>query len=338
MRIIVTGGGSGGHIFPILALLPILKKNAEVFYIGENNGIEERLAKENGVRFFGISATKLVRGKVKENLSIPQKLYKSIKEAEKILTKLSPDVVFSKGGYVALPVVFAAKRKGIPIVIHESDVTMGLTNKLCVPLSDKVLTSFEIKKDGKYITTSAPIRKEIIYSKKKRLFPDNKPTLLVLGGSLGAKELNDYVKNNIDRIKNVFNTVLISGENKGEEIKNSYYIEKPFVGSIGEYIASADVCISRGGAGTLFELAVKRLPSVIVPLTNSESRGEQNKNAEYFSTRGMFYLHRKDKDLLEEAINVYENRDKYILAMNDQQISDGKQKIAEEILSADQRH
>ncbi len=334
MRIVVTGGGSGGHIFPIFSLLPQLLKNGEVFYVGEKGGKEEEFSKKYEVPFFGISETKLQRGKIAENLSIPKKLFESVKEALVILKKLDADVLFSKGGYVALPVVLAAKKLNIPIVIHESDINFGLSNRISLFFAEKALTSFKIKSGEKFVVTSAPIRDEILLAKKEDLFFDKKPVLLILGGSLGASELNEYVKNNKERLQKDFNVVLISGENKGVAKKESGYIETPFQENIGKYLASSDVCISRGGAGTLFELAIKRVPSVIVPLNNSASRGEQKKNAEYFANRGIFLLHDEKNDLLEEAKKVFLEKEKYIKAMENSDIADGKDKIVEEILSA----
>lgn len=335
MRIVATGGGSGGHVFPIFALLPHLKTHADVCYIGESGKLEERLCAKHGVPFYPISATKLKRGEIAANLSIPIKLFKSVRQATDVLTELSPDLVFSKGGYVALPVAIAAKRLGIPVVIHESDRTMGLSNRLCAPFATKILTSFELKNNGKkYITTSSPIRDEVKNAKPRRLFNNAKPTLLVLGGSLGAKELNDYVNANLKRINASFNVVLISGDKKGESVKKDGYIELPFAENVGEYMASSDVCLTRGGSGILFELAVMRLPSVVLPLNNKASRGEQTKNAEYFAEKGIFHLHRKDADILAELTAVYANRLKYLTAMKNSRITDGKHTIIHELLTA----
>lgn len=352
MRIVLTGGGSGGHVFPNFAILPLLLRRAEVFYIGEKGKLEEKLSAENNLPFYPLTAPKLVRGKFICNLSIPQKLVKSVSEAKRALKGISPSVVFSKGGYVALPVSIAANSLGIPLVFHESDISMGLANKLCLPFASKVLTSFNYD-NPKYITTCSPVREEILLAKREKLFDNAFPNLLILGGSLGASELNDFAFENKDALAEKFNVILVTGKDKnryGKKADNSLgkkennlsktstsrrggFFVTEFAENVGRLFASADVCISRGGSGALFELALKKLPSLIVPL-KCASRGEQVKNAEYFERAGIFAVHKEGANILDEVEAVYKNRARYKENMKNSPFSDGKERIVEEIFAS----
>lgn len=280
------------------------------------------------------------------------KLIKSVSEAKKALKEISPDVVFSKGGYVSLPVSIAAHSLGIPLVFHESDISMGLANRLCLPFASKVLTSFEYK-NSNYITTYSPVREEILLAKREKLFDNAFPNLLILGGSLGASELNDFAFENKDALTEKFNVILVTGKNKnvcGEKTDDcsakpgdspskisktrcGEFFVTEFAENVGRLLASSDVCISRGGSGTLFELALKRLPSLIVPLKRA-SRGEQVKNAEYFERFGIFSVHKDGANMFDELEEVYKNRAKYRENMKNSPFSDGKERIVKEIFAS----
>ena len=203
-RIILTGGGTAGHVTPNIALLPSLKKEGyEVIYIGSYDGIEKKLIEKLGITYYGISSGKLRRYLDAKNFTDPFRVLKGYTEASKLIKTLKPDLIFSKGGFVSVPVVIAAKRRSIPCIIHESDITPGLANKISIPFTDKVCVNFpetlnHIPKE-KAVLTGTPIRKELFAGNRiKGLdfcgFSLNKPVILVMGGSTGAKTVNENIR------------------------------------------------------------------------------------------------------------------------------------------------
>ncbi|MGN1208374.1 MAG: UDP-N-acetylglucosamine--N-acetylmuramyl-(pentapeptide) pyrophosphoryl-undecaprenol N-acetylglucosamine transferase, partial [Christensenellales bacterium] len=259
-KIVFTGGGTAGHVMPNLAIIEELSNKAKIYYIG-SNGIEKQIITENNIPFFEITSTKLKRSLSLSNLLIPFKLCKAVRQSKKILKQLKPDVVFNKGGYVALPVVIAAKKLKIKVISHESDITMGLANRLCKNKSDIVCTSFEKTaqnlKNG--IFTGSPIRKQIFCGNKenaKKLFSffKQKPTILIVGGSLGSKIINDVVFKSLDELKS-YNIIHIVGKNNQTKTKKfENYVQLEFVQNIGDVFSLADVVISRAGSNAINEI------------------------------------------------------------------------------------
>lgn len=302
--IVLTGGGTAGHIMPNLALLSELKKNFEtICYIGAKGGLEETLAPKYGLQLYLTDAVKLDRAHIMSNFKIPFKLKTSIDEAKKILAELKPDLVFSKGGYVSLPVCFAAKKLNIPVVIHESDYSLGLANKIVASFAKKVLTSFkETCKTG--ILVGNPVRDEIfkgdktIYAKKLNLSP--KKNLLFFGGSLGASSINNFIYQNLDKLCENYNILHIAGKTADKTIKHNNYYQFEFVNDIEHLFALADLVIARGGASSLAELSALNKKTVVVPLPKGASRGDQLQNAESYKKLG------KVEVLLQENLN-FEN-------------------------------
>ena len=294
-NIILTGGGTAGHVTPNIALLPYLSKNFDnVYYVGSENGMEKTIADKNGLPFYSVPCVKFVRKFTLKNLAIPFTLFKGIKKAGKIIDELKPNVIFSKGGYVGLPTVIAAKKRGIPVIAHESDYSVGLANKISAKYCKTVLTSFpetaRTIKNGKAI--GAPLRKELFsVSRKDGLdffgLTGDKPVLLVTGGSLGAKALNDAVRKSAEELLKTFDIIHICGKGNLGKRKLKGYVQTEFVDKMEYAFACADICVSRAGANTVFEIASLKIPALLIPLPKTVSRGDQLLNADYFKNLGL---------------------------------------------------
>ena len=322
-KILFTGGGSAGHVVPNLALIRDLKKTGgyDISYLG-SDGIEKNLVSGADIPFYEISCPKLVRSFTLKNLTIPFSLFKAVREAKKILRKLKPDLVFSKGGYVSLPVCLAAAKEKIPVLTHESDLSAGLATKLVAGKCRRVLTSFpetaEKFKNGKF--TGSPLRAELFdYADKaeaKKRFPSlrGKPTILAFGGGSGAAAINRAVFENLGELLKRYDVLHIVGKNNADSApKRAGYASFEYIGNMGEAYACADLVIARAGSNTLFELAALKLPALIVPLCRG-SRGDQAENAAYFQNRGLIRVvdeKRLTSDLVKQtdaAINDSELR------------------------------
>ena len=304
--LVLTGGGTAGHVTPSLALLPALKKRFDkIIYVGSKNGIEKELAKKEGIPFYYVPTVKLERKFTLKNTFIPAKLLFAISESKKLLKNLHPSVVFSKGGYVALPVVIASKKLGIPVVSHESDMTVGLANKIGAKYSKLFLTSFDTTTSTceKTVFTGSPIRESLFlnYDKKQILkkygLSGRKKILLIFGGSSGSKTINEITQKCLYKLVNRYDVVHICGKGKGENEREKGYLKIPFADDIGELYFVADLIISRAGANSLFELTALKKPTLAIPLPKGNSRGDQIDNAEYFKKRKMIEV------LLEENLN-----------------------------------
>lgn len=340
-KIVFTGGGTAGHIMPNLAIIEEIKNKAKVYYIG-SNGMEKELVKNYDIPFYEIPSTKLKRSFSFSNLLIPFKLIKAIKKAKQILKEIRPDVIFSKGGYVALPVVFAAKKLKIRVILHESDMTLGLANKLCKNKCETVCTSFEKTaenlKNGLF--TGSPLRSQIFKGNKenaKKLFKNykNKPTILVVGGSLGSKIINENVRKSLDKLKD-YNIIHLCGKNNLSNIKKDNYVELEFANNIEDLYALSNIVISRAGSNVINEILALNKPNILIPLSKKASRGDQILNANYFKEKGY------SKVILEEdlspnslvnSINQLNNeKEKYIKSMQKSSTKLANKKIIELLL------
>lgn len=284
--IILTGGGSGGHIIPNIALLPYLKQHFDnIYYVGEKGGMEEKIANQNNIPFYPIQAIKLDRSKILKNFKIPFVLPKYISEAVELLQKLKADVVFSKGGYVSLPITYACKRLNIPYVIHEADKSLGVANKLAASSASKIITSdAKCNKNDKYITLGTPIRDEILHGNPSKIATNlhldkAKPTILVVGGSLGAKAINDCVIACAETLTKKHNIIHLTGKGKMPSLTLEGYHPIEYVDNIGDYYATASLVIARAGAGVITELQAVGVRSILIPLPQNASRGDQIENA-----------------------------------------------------------
>ena len=303
--IVLTGGGTGGHVIPALALLPELKEHFQkIIFIG-SGGIEQRLAKEKGLPFYAVSCVKLYRKNILKNVKIPLLLLKGITECEEIFDEIKPDVVFSKGGYVALPACLAAKKKAIPVVCHESDYTMGLTNKITSRFAAKTLTSFEATPGG--ICTGNPVREEIFFGSKQRAdqkYPlrPGKKTVLFCGGSQGAAAVNKAVYDALPELTDKYNVLHVSGKTGDRSVKDTdSYKQIEYASDFPDLLAAADIVVGRAGANTLFEVAALGKPMLCIPLPKGTSRGDQLLNAEEFKKRGFVDI-LPQEDLFTESL------------------------------------
>ena len=286
MKLLLTGGGTAGHVIPCLALVDYVNDYFdEIYFVGGNGEMERNLLKNYPkIKYFGLDAPKLKRSLSPDNLALPFRLAGSVREAKNLLKALRPDVVFSKGGYASLPISLATDA---PLIAHESDYSVGLANRLIKRKSKVFCCGFEdtaIQNNGVY--TGIPLRKEIYHGKKLHLFFGSKPVLLVMGGSLGAKAINEAVLSNLDALKSEFNVIHIVG-NCGEARQEQGYIAQKFAFNMADLYATADFVLSRGGATALAEIVSLKKPSLIIPLPKGASRGDQIVNAKYYQKQGL---------------------------------------------------
>lgn len=333
-KIILTGGGTAGHVTPNMALIPELKeKGYEISYIGSYTGIEKKLIADYHIPYYSISTGKLRRYFDPKNFSDPFRVLKGFFEARKLLKKIKPNVVFSKGGFVSVPVIRAAATLGIPCVLHESDMTPGLANKLSFSCAKTICCNFpetlELLPSDKAVLTGTPIRQELLRGSKeagKKIcgFTDDKPVIMVTGGSLGAQSINETLRYALPRLLPHFNIVHLCGKDKMDNLKLNMEGYKQFEyvkNEMKDIFAMADVVVSRAGANAICELAALRKPNVLIPLSAKSSRGDQIINAKSFEKQGFSVVidnEELDEDILVESIfDVYENRDKYIAKMSE---------------------
>lgn len=343
--IILTGGGTAGHVTVNINLQNELKKHFDkVIYIGSENGIEKKLIQnQTPFTYTSIPTVKLVRRKVFKNLAIPFKLLKAVKEAKTILEKEQPCVIFSKGGYVGLPVVIAAKKLNIPVVCHESDFTMGLANKIAKKYANVICTNFEstaIKNGKKCVWTGMPLPMSNLSkneAKEKLNIKTNKPVLLVTGGSLGAKALNEFVFKNIHELtKEYFVIHLVGKNNLNKNLILNNYMQIEFSNDMKTIFKATDYAISRAGANTIFELLSNKILSIFVPLPKKVSRGDQIENALYLDKQGCAKaLFQEDLTLkkVQNYLNFLKNNANIIKnQINFANFNDGTKKIMDIIL------
>lgn len=331
-RIILTGGGTAGHVTPNIALLPKLQEMGfDIHYIGSYNGIEKELIEPFGIPYHGISSGKLRRYFSLQNFTDPFRVLKGMGEARKLIRDLKPDVIFSKGGFVSVPVVLAGKKCKVPVIIHESDMTPGLANKIAIPSATKVCCNFpetlEYLPKEKAVLSGSPIRQELLSGNKIAAmdlcgFSADKPIILVIGGSLGSVAVNNAVRAALPELLKSFQIVHLCGKGKVDESLNNTKGYKQF-----EYIkeelrdifAMTDIVISRAGANAICELLALRKPNLLIPLSANASRGDQILNARSFERQGFSLVLEEEevtKDTLLEAVqNLYDNRNTFIDAM-----------------------
>ena len=349
-KIILTGGGTAGHVTPNLALLPGLQaRGYEIRYIGSYHGIERKLIENAGIPYDGISSGKLRRYFDLKNFTDPFRVIKGYAEAVSLMRKYRPDVVFSKGGFVSVPVVLAAKLFKIPTIIHESDMTPGLANKICMPSAAKISCNFPdtlqyLPKD-KAVLSGSPIRKELLEG--DRLIglqyaglSANKPVILVIGGSLGSVAVNKAVRSILPKLLETYQVIHICGKGNLDEslIGREGYVQYEYVDApLRHLFAAADMIVSRAGANSICEILALRKPHILIPLSAAASRGDQILNARSFEKQGFSTVLEEEavtNDSLYKAIeNTYTNRQQFIDAMNQSTLSDAVGTITDLIIS-----
>lgn len=331
-KIILTGGGTAGHVTPNLALLPSLRKEEfEIHYIGSYNGIERRLIEDAGIPYDGISSGKLRRYFDIKNFSDPLRVLKGYGQAKRLMKQYHPDIVFSKGGFVSVPVVLAAKHYKIPVIIHESDMTPGLANKICIPAAKKVCCNFPetlnyLPKD-KAVLSSSPIREELLTGDRLSGLQyaglsANRPVILVIGGSLGSVTVNHAVRSILPKLLSQFQVIHICGKGNLDEslIGTSGYVQYEYVDKpLRHLFAAADLIISRAGANSICEILALRKPNILIPLSAAASRGDQILNANSFAKQGFSTVLEEEvltSDTLYQAVSdTYKKRTAFIEAM-----------------------
>lgn len=336
-KIIMTGGGTAGHVTPNIALLPALqKKGYDISYIGSYEGIEKRLIEEQGIPYYGISSGKLRRYFDPKNFTDPFKVLKGYGQSVKLLKKLKPDVVFSKGGFVSVPVVMAARRCKIPAIIHESDLTPGLANKLAIPCAVKVCCNFpetmEYLPDEKAVLTGSPIRRELLSGDAERAFSlcrfsdHDKPVILIIGGSSGSRAINAAIRNLLPELVKNYNIIHLCGKGNLDNTLCSVhgYAQFEYANQeLADMFALSHLVISRAGANAICELLTLNKPNILIPLPATASRGDQLLNAASFRLQGFSFVLEEDEltntTLLAAIQHVFQNQDSYIESMKQSQ-------------------
>ena len=343
-RIILTGGGTAGHVTPNIALLPGLKElGYDIHYIGSYNGIEKNLIEQFKIPYHGIASGKLRRYFSLQNFTDPFRVLKGFGEARKLIKSLKPDVIFSKGGFVSVPVVVAGKQCHVPTIIHESDMTPGLANKLAIPSATKVCCNFpetlaHLPKE-KAVLTGSPIRQELLVGNKDAALKfcglkENKPVILIIGGSLGSVVVNNAVRAILPELLKSFQIIHLCGKGKIDESLKSLegYVQFEYIqDELKDLFALADLVISRAGANAICELLALHKPNLLIPLSANASRGDQILNARSFERQGYSIVLEEEElkvsSLLDAIQKLYKEKDSYIDAMRQSTQQDSIQTI-----------
>jgi UDP-N-acetylglucosamine--N-acetylmuramyl-(pentapeptide) pyrophosphoryl-undecaprenol N-acetylglucosamine transferase len=344
MKICFTGGGTLGHVYPALAIKESLENDypdLEYYWIGRNNEAEKSIIEDSGIPFYPISSGKLRRYFSLHNVSDVFKIIRGYHQSKKLLKHNRVDVVFSKGGFVSVPVVYAAHRLKIPIVTHESDKTLGLATRLNARVCDKICLGYKMENldKNKYVYTGNPLRPALqkwvgcdsdeerdklvsqlvktdirfknFYNNFTESFDEEKPLLLVIGGSLGALEINNIIYNNLDYLTTHFNVYHQMGKTYKEIKRNRYIGVKSIGDEIGFLYSKCALCISRAGAGTINEIINLRVNSLLIPLKTNASRGEQMLNAKYLEENGCVSVltdRENSQEFIDSICNLIDNK------------------------------
>ena len=341
--IVLTGGGTAGHCMPNFYLLPELKKHFDnIIYIGSKTGLERDVCQKYGVRYYAIDSCKLVRGKFWQNLKIPFVLIKSVCQCKRILCEVKPNIIFSKGGYVALPVAMAGRKLKIPVISHESDFSFGLANKLIMRNCNKMCVNYSHLANGDKIVYTGPILPDS-FGKRSSNPPSlnldkNKKTILVVGGSQGSVFLNDKLYEARAELERNYNVIHIVGKkNTGLYKAEGNYNVLDYSNNMSDLYAVCDIVLGRAGAGVIFESLYSHKPLLLVPLENKASRGDQLQNANYFAERGVVEIIRQNELSTETLMNtlnkISTNLAKYNSNIQKLNLPNGKDKTVKLILS-----
>ncbi len=343
-HIVLTGGGTAGHVTPNIAMIPTLQeKGFQISYVGSYDGIEKKLIEEMGIPYYGISSGKLRRYFDVKNFTDPFNVIKGFFEAKKLMKKLNPDVVFSKGGFVTVPVVVAAKLSKVPAIIHESDMTPGLANKLCLPFCTKVCCNFPeaIKNlpEKKAVLTGTPIRQELLSGNREAALTftgltSDKPVIMIIGGSLGSVVVNNAVRKILPELLKDFQVIHLCGKGKVDESLKTQkgYVQYEYIkDELADLFALSDIIISRAGANAICEISALKKPNLLIPLSANASRGDQILNAHSFERLGYSKVIEEeqltDSLLLNEIQDLYKNKDNFIKKMNQSKQNDSISQI-----------
>lgn len=347
-KIVLTGGGTAGHVTPNIALIPFLRKEGyDISYIGSFNGIEKNLIEPLNIPYYSISSGKLRRYFDLENVKDAFRVVKGVGDALKTIRKIKPDVIFSKGGFVSVPVVLAGYLTKTPIIIHESDISIGLANKISIPFATKVCTTFPealntIPKD-KGMLTGTPIRSELFNGDSENgrnicNFQNKNDVLLVMGGSLGSVKINTALRDNLDILLEKFNIIHLCGKgNLDTNLSNKlgYYQKEYSESELTHLLALSDVIISRAGSNSICEFLALKKPNLLIPLSKEASRGDQILNANSFEKQGfskvLYEENLTSEMLLKNIDELVSNKKLYIKNMENTLLNNAIDKIMLEI-------
>ena len=344
-KIILTGGGTAGHVTPNLALVPALKAEGyEIHYIGSLDGIEKGLVEAAGIPYYGISSGKLRRYMDVKNVTDAFRVIKGFGDAFGIIRQIKPDIVFSKGGFVTVPVLVAARTLRVKCVVHESDLTPGLANRLSQPFANKICVSFPetlaYLPERKAVLTGSPIRKELLQGDRRKGLAlcewteSDKPVMLVTGGSQGSAAINNCIREALPMLLQQLRVIHLCGKGNLSGIKHVDYKEFEYVQEgLEDLYALANITISRAGANTIFELLALRKPNLLIPLPAEQSRGDQILNAESFALQGFSMLLPEGKMTPERLLNdieiLYNEREIFIANMTSHKQGDPTARVME---------
>jgi len=342
-RIILTGGGTAGHVTPNLAIAPYLRTSGyELFYIGGKKGIEKALAEKAEIPYTGISSGKLRRYVNFKNITDAFRVVKGLGDAFAAIARIRPGLVFSKGGFVAVPVVIAAKMLRAKVIIHESDMTPGLANKISLPFADRICVCFPETINhvppGKGVLTGTPIRAELYQGSAEEArkicgFHDSKPVIMVMGGSQGSVAINECLRGVLPQLVKRFNIIHLCGRNnRRSDLALRGYLQFEYVSQeLPHLLAYSDIVVSRAGANSISEFLALRKPNLLIPLPLSASRGDQILNARSYESQG-FSMVLNEGDMTQESLlaridELYINRKKYSLKMSESPLADGTKDV-----------
>lgn len=351
-KIILTGGGTAGHVTPNIALIPLLKKDGyDITYIGSFNGIEKELIQPLGVKYYGISSGKLRRYLDFKNVTDAFRVVKGLSDAVKIIRDVKPNIIFSKGGFVSVPVALGGYLTKTPVIIHESDISVGLANKIAIPFANKVCATFPEAlnniKENKAVLTGTPIRQELFKGSKDKGIEicnfskntiNSKKYMLIMGGSLGSVKINNALRENLDKLLEKFNIMHLCGKGNLDESLNNKtgYCQMEYASKeLPHILALSDIIISRAGSNSICEFLALKKPNLLIPLSKEASRGDQILNANSFKKQGfsevLFEEDLTNETLLESIDTLLQKEDMYIKNMSNTPLSSATEKVMIEI-------
>ena len=350
MRLLLSGGGTAGHVLPHIAVLDALRKRGEqveVLYVGSRNGPEQSYAREWGIPYKSIPVGKWRRYFDWKNLTDPLKVGAGVIKSLWIIQRFKPDVIFSKGGFVSVPILLAGHWLRVPIIIHDSDAVPGLTTRLTARWATKICLGYEAaavylpqKVQSKIVVTGIPIRKELLKAnaatgRKLAHFNAKKPIVLIMGGSLGAASINRAVQASLPKLTRLAQILHVAGTGKATLRASSSYRPYEYVGSeLVHFYAMADVVVMRAGANSLAELETLGKPMILIPLGQDVSHGDQMVNAELLRERGAAIViqdHELTGAYLEKELTILLKSPQVLKKMSTRAQSDFHKKAAMEI-------
>lgn len=331
-KIVFTGGGSAGHVTPNVALMPYLQKQGwDISYIGSHRGIEKTIIEKEGIPYYGIASGKLRRYFDLQNIKDPFLVMKGVMDAYLCIRKLKPDVIFSKGGFVSVPVVIGGWLNRVPILLHESDMTPGLANKISLRFASEIFVTFEEAKQHlpveKTICTGSPVREDVLQGNREHglkwlQFHNDKPVITIMGGSLGAKKMNETLRQALPKLLPHYQIVHLCGKgNIDEKLQQTKgYAQFEYVHEeLPHILAATDFVISRAGSNAIFEFLTLQKPMILIPLPKASSRGDQILNAKSFEKQGYAQVLYEEDLKVETMVScidrLYSKKDQYKQAM-----------------------